>query len=717
MSKTLVVVESPKKAKEIQKYLGSEYVVRASYGHVVDLVSTQNNRLGVDINNNFKPTYGIIPDKKDKIAAIIDASKGADKIYLAQDDDREGMAIAWHIAKVLKTTTPTYRVIFREITKRGVKEGIANPHNIDKNVFDAQQARRVLDRLVGFLVSPLVMEMLGPNLSAGRVQSVALRLIVDREREIENFKPEEYWSITTTLAKKQLLSDKFVARLVNKVTNKSDATKIKNDLDSDSYQITDVVGEEKQKKPFPPLTTASLQQAASRKYKLSSDRTMKAAQGLYESGLVTYIRTDSIRCSPESVNELRTWLAANKYDVPDKPTFYAAKGNAQDAHEAIRPTSVEVLPASINLSEDEKNVYGLVWERFVASQMKPALYDTVVVTVKSSSGHILKANGRVLKYKGWLEIMGEVKDEDDQEGKLPILTKGDVVVLVPPKVKAEQKFTQPPPRYKNHSLVHELEHRGIGRPSTYASIIAKVTDRNYVEKKGDTFYATDLGKKVVDVLVKFFDFMQYQYTAEMEDQLDKIAEGKLDYLGMMNSFFPKFKEQLKKADNSNDNDFGINCWVCNSNMRLKHGKFGYYMACADYPECKTSKSCEVIDGKPVFKERTDVKLVDGVVCPKCSSGMAVKDGKFGKFYACIKYPRCTGSGKIPSGVKCDKCGFDMYVTIFSGVSKLACTGYPACRNIKELPDGFVLNWVDPKTIQKKKNKIIQKVLKPSRKTT
>lgn len=718
MSKTLIVVESPKKAKEVQKYLGKDYIVRASMGHVVDLISTPRNRLGVDVENGFKPFYAVIPEKKDKLAAIIDAASLVDQIYLASDPDREGEAIAWHISDHLKGKKPIRRVLFQEITKAGVKAGLDKVQDLDKNLFDAQQARRVLDRLVGFMVSPFLMDVMGGSLSAGRVQSVTLRLIVDREREIENFKPDEYWSISAALAKPETLDDKFVARYHGKVTNKADATKIKSDLDNDTYDIIEVVAEEKAKSPFPPFTTAKLQQAASRKYKLSADRTMKAAQSLYESGIVSYIRTDSVRSSPESIASVRDWLLDNGHQVPSKPNHYAVKSNAQDAHEAIRPTDVETLPSEkSNLSEDERKVYQLVWERFVASQMKPALYDTLAVTIRSSSGHVLKATGRTLKFKGWLEIMDFKDKEDDDQGKLPNLKKGDVVILVPPKVKAEQKFTQPPPRYKIHSLVEELEKRGIARPSTYAAIITKVTDRQYVEKKADTFYATELGKKVVDLLIQFFDFMQYQYTAEMETQLDQIAEGKLDYLGMLGSFFPKFKDQLRKADSMNEKNYGINCWICSKTMKLKHGKFGYYMSCSDYPNCKTTRSCEIVNDKPVFKESgSTAPVVDGVSCPKCSSTMTIRDGKFGKFYSCTKYPKCNGSAKVPSGHKCDKCGYDMYITVFDGVSKLACMGYPHCRNIVELPEGTPLNWIDPKTIQsKKKNKAVEKILNPSRK--
>lgn len=701
--------------KTIQKYLGSEFVLRASLGHVKDLVSTPKNRLGVDIENDFKPSYAVIPEKKDKIGAIMDAVSQVSQIYLASDPDREGEAIAFHIADLLKTDKPVHRVHFHEITKKGVNAGIANLMKLDKNLYDAQQARRVLDRLVGFMVSPFIMECFGPSLSAGRVQSVAVRLVVDREREIENFKPEEYWSITTALAKPTKLTDSFIAKFVNKVTNKTDATKIKSDLEKDTFEIIEVVAEEKKRTPFPPLTTSKLQQAASAKYGIPAARTMKAAQSLYESGVVTYIRTDSVRCSPDSISSVRDWLAEAGYDVPKKPNFYATKGAAQDAHEAIRPTDVSRQPAKFGGSEDEQKVYTLIWERFVASQMEPAVYDTLAVTVRSSSGHILKANGRVLKYQGWLAVTADFDSSEDNDVKLPSLEKGDVVVLVPPRVKAEQKFTQPPPRYNDGSMVKELEKRGIGRPSTYATIMTKITDRAYVEKKKNTFFATDLGKKVVDKLVQYFSFMEYKYTADLEEKLDQIGQGELSYLAMLNNFFPDFKNQMEKAYSSGETDYGIQCSKCGKAMRLKHGKFGYYMSCNDYQTCKTNFSCDLVDGKPVFKDRKKVETVNGVACAKCSAGMIIRDGKFGKFYSCSKYPKCNGSAKIPFGKKCGKCGTDMHVTIFSGENKLACMGYPACKNIEPLPSDAKVDWVDPKTIQtKRRPRSVEKVLKPNK---
>lgn len=719
MSKTLIVVESPKKARELQKFLGDKFVIRASQGHVADLICTPQNKLGVDIEHDFKPCYATIPEKRDKLAAIVDAAKSCDNILLASDPDREGEAIAWHLADALqKVNVPKKRILIYEITKSKVLKAISEPLDLNANLYDAQQARRVLDRLVGFMVSPYVIDKVGPNLSAGRVQSVAVRLIVDREREIESFIPEEYWSINSTLAKPSALTEKFSAKYVAKVTNKAEATKVKKDLEEDTYEVIEVVTEEKPKKPEAPFKTSTLQQVASRKCSINSTRAMKAAQSLYESGLITYMRTDSVRSAPEALEEVRNYIEKKGWEIPKTATIYVAKESAQDAHEAIRPTSIMNDPAKMAFgSDDEKNIYTLIRDRFIASQMKPALYNTVAVTVKTSSGHILKTHGRTLKFKGWLEVIDETRSKGEEENvKLPPLKKGDALCLVPPKVKVDQKFTQPPSRYKNHSLVQTLEEKGIGRPSTYAAIIQKVTDRAYVELKKDTFHATELGKKVVDALSSHFDFMKYEYTSAMEDQLDQIESGKISYLQMMNGFFPIFKAQLRKADRSTEKDYGIPCWVCKQPMRLKHGKFGYYMACFDYGEgCKTSKSCELIDGKPVFKEHYNSNIVDGTTCPKCQAEMVVRDGKFGRFYSCSKYPKCNGSAKIPSEEKCEKCGSFMYITIFDGINKLACLGYPDCKNIVELPDHLKTDWINPKELQEKKQtKAMKKIMNVSR---
>lgn len=711
-TKTLIVVESPAKAKTIVKYLGPDYVVRASFGHIIDLASGGKSGIGVDIDNKFKPKYAVIPDKKDKLNAIIDAASEAKQIFLASDPDREGEAIAWHLAESLESTgKPIKRVLFHEITKTAILKAVANPGDLNADLYDAQQARRVLDRIVGYLVSPFLINSLGPGCSAGRVQSVAVRIIVDREREIENFKPDEYWNITTCLAKPTTLTESFIAKYSNKVTDKKTAEKIKGDLDKDTYEISEMEEKEKKRNPYPPLITSSLAATAAGRYKFPAAKTMKAAQTLYEAGLITYMRTDSVRSSPESITACREWLGKNSHGVPSKANVYTSKGNTQDAHEAIRPTDVYKLPSSVFVSEDEQKVYKLIWERFVASQMNPALYDTVSVTVKSSSGHLLKANGRILKYKGWLEITGDADDDDEGEAKLPILKKGDKLILVPPKVKAEQKFTQPPPRYSEKTLIKELEKRGIGRPSTFAAIMSKITDRSYVSKKSDMFIPTDLGKKVVDNLVKHFHFMEYKYTAEMEEQLDKIADGKLDYLNMLQAFYTPFSTQLKGAYSSNEKDYGFKCDKCQEPMRLKHGKFGFFMACANYPTCKNTFSCEMIDEKPVAKANLELQIVAGVTCPKCGSGMSKRDGKFGPFYSCSTYPKCNGSAKVPFGKKCDKCNNEMYATVFSGELKLACMGYPNCKNIEPMPKNSKVNWIDPQSIKPKPlNKSVKKAL-------
>lgn len=713
MAKILIVVESPKKGREIQKYLGSDYLVLASAGHIADLISDAKNKLGVDIDNDFQPHYVLIPEKREKVNLIIDAASTAKAIFIASDPDREGEAIAFHIAEAIKKKAkgPIKRVMFNTINKQGIQDGINNPLELNQNLYDAQQARRVLDRLVGFMVSPFVSTKLNSKLSAGRVQSVALRMIVDREREIESFVPDEYWSIGSNLGKGG--KDPFFAKIMEpRITNKKDADDIKKKLTESTYKVTNVVKEEKPKKPQPPLETATLQQFANRKFGLSSAQTMKIAQSLYESGLVTYIRTDSTRSAPESIEEVRKWLRDHKFSIPSDPAIYSAKKNAQDAHEAIRPTNVNTGPNEVNLTGEEKKVYSLIWEQFVCSQMLPALYDTVAVTVKSSSGHVLKAHGRTLTSKGWLEIAGDT-GEKSKDTVLPPLEIGDELSLVTPKVKAEQKFTQAPSRYTDESIVNELKVRGIGRPATYAATVQKITDRGYVEKDKKFFMASSLGKQVCDVLVSNFEFMQYQYTADMEDKLDLIAEGQDTYVGMMKNFFPHFRQELRKAHQGCQTDFGFRCPKCASVMWLKHGRFGYFLFCSDEDSCKTTQSCEMVDGKP---QLTDVhpiqRTIPGTSCPKCSREMYVRDGKFGKFYSCSYFPKCNGNAKIASGVNCDKCGSSTNLTLYKGEEKLVCMAYPHCHNAMDIPKGFVSQWKDPRDIDApEKTPAVRKVLK------
>jgi len=708
-AKTLFIVESPAKARKISKFLGKDYIVEASGGHVSDLSTDGKNNLGVDIENNFKPKYVIIPDKKDRIRVLIKCASQASHIMLAADNDREGEAIAFHLAEILKKTKlPVSRVTFQQITKDAVLKGIKNARDLDKDLYDAQQARRVLDRIVGFSVSPFLIKKFGPNLSAGRVQSVAVRLVVDREREIEAFVPEEYWSITAALAKKSS-KEGFIAKYAKKVTDSKTAAKVKKDLDGDSYSVKSVTQQEVKQKPHPPLITSSLASFAAGKYKFSAAKTMKAAQSLYEAGLITYIRTDSVRCDPDAISACRQWLDSNNYDKPAKPNAYATKKAAQDAHEAIRPTDIENTPKNVYLSGDEQKVYTLVWEKFVASQMNPALYDATAVVVESSSGHELKANGRVLKYKGWLEIMDDLDGKKDNA--LPNLAKGDDLDLIPPKVKSAKKATKPPPRFTERRLIEELEKRGIGRPSTYAAIMSKITARNYVERKSNAFIPTDRGKKVIDSLVDFFEFMKYEYTASMETQLDKIAEGSLGYVKMLTGFYNPFKVQLKKAYSSNNKDYGFRCDKCGNDtpMYLQHGKFGFYLSCANYRDgCKNSISVEMKGDKPVIKN-TRGEIDDDVKCPNCKSGMVKMDGQFGPFYSCSEYPVCRGKRKVPYGKKCPECKDELYATIWQGDSLLFCMGYSkGCRYREPLKE----NLANPKRLVKKTiPKQIKKMLK------
>ena len=706
-SKILLIVESPAKAKTISKYLGKDYVVCASQGHIFDLATDGPGNFGVDVENGFKPKYVVIPDKKDKIKAIMKAAEDCSEIYIASDPDREGEAIACHLAEALKKfKVPIRRVEFHEITKKEINKAILSPRDMDLNLYDAQQARRVLDRIVGFSVSPYLINKFNDKLSAGRVQSVALRLVVDREKEIKDFKPEEYWSITAALAKTGT-TEKFVAKYNNKITDGETAKKIKSDLDNDSYSISDIKEVEKQKKPLPPLITFSLAAAASGHLRLSAAKTMQLAQKLYEAGLITYMRTDSVRCSTDAVDAARQWLKDNNHDCPDKPNVYTNKDAAQDAHEAIRPTDITKLPGEIYLDEDERKVYRLIWERFVASQMNPAVFDTMDISITSSSGHKLKAHGKSLKYNGWLEIIKDF-DENDEDVKLPPLSKGDDLSLVPPKVKADQKYTQPPPRYSEKTLIEELKKKGIGRPATYVAIITKISDRNYIEKKGGSFIPTEKGIRIVNLLVENFKFMDYTYTSEMEDQLDIIAAGKLKYVDMLTNFYTPFKVELRKAVSSDSKDYG-KCAKCGESLVLKHGKYGYYLACCNYPDCKTTMSCDLVDGKAV--PRKGKPPVDASIkCPKCGAGMIKKSGKFGEFFACSKYPKCNGNRKVPFGKKCPECNSELYATVFQGDSVLFCMGYPECKHRESLPKGTVSN---PKELCPSYNlpKQVKKVIK------
>ncbi len=587
----LVIVESPAKAKKIQSFLGDDYVVMASYGHVCDLAKTGKNNLGVDVDNNFKAKYVISADKTSVIDNLINQSIKSKNIYLAADIDREGISIAIHVKRYLESSgKPFFRSGFVEITRDAVIDAINNPIPLDMNLFKSQETRRILDRIIGFMASPLLIKHFNQTLSSGRVQSVVTRMIIDREEEIASFKPEQYFNIHINL--KNSLSESFSAKFEPKVTAKSQADQIKLQLSdpSTTFSVYKIDSKEKKEKAPPPLITSKLQQIMARKHSFAAERTMKAAQNLYEFGYVTYIRTDSVRSSEKSIESVRNWLKKNNYDVPAKPNQYDTSGASQDAHECIRPTNMSNDPANVNLNQDELKVYETIWNHFVASQMKPAIWDTLEVKVRASSdkSHTFKASGKALKYKGYLEVLGM---PSDSKIDIPNLNNNEKLSLVDNKsIKIEEKFTQPPPRYSEATLLNELEKRQIGRPATYAEILKKIANRKYVEKKGNTYYATPLGKQVTELLVRHFPFMDYQYTADMEKQLDEIAAGRADNVEVLKKFYNDFTTQLNNA--YNECGGVVICEKCNGQMveRINKKDNSKFLGCRNWPNCRNSKS-------------------------------------------------------------------------------------------------------------------------------
>jgi DNA topoisomerase-1 len=570
--KSLVIVESPAKANTINKYLGADYVVKASLGHVKDL---PKSKLGVDPDNDFEPVYELIPGKEKVVRELKTAAKSVGRIFLAADPDREGEAICQHLKEILDgTKADIYRVLFNEITPKAIKHAIENPGRINKKIVDAQQARRILDRLVGYQVSPLLWDKVRRGISAGRVQTVALRLIVEREREIQAFVPEEYWSITARLAAQ--LPPEFDAKLAKikgktaEIKTQKDAERVLQNLKGAAFNVESVVTKEKKRSPVPPFTTSKIQQDASRKLRFSVKKTMMIAQKLYEGielgdegriGLITYMRTDSTRISDEALQMVRSYVSdmyGSAY-LPEKPVMYKSKKDAQDAHEAIRPTFVGRTPDDLRpfLSDDEFKLYKLIWTRFVASQMNPAIYDQTSVEI-SAKDYLFRASGRVLKFDGFLKVYEETADEDiarpedEQDITLPQLAQGET--LRPVEITPRQHFTEPPPRYTEASLVKTLEEKGIGRPSTYATILTTIQDREYVLKDQGKFRPTELGTVVTDLLVRHFaEIFDVQYTARMEEELDEVEEGKMTWVEALDEFYKKFQKDLKKATKNMDN--------------------------------------------------------------------------------------------------------------------------------------------------------------------
>jgi DNA topoisomerase-1 len=642
-SKSLVIVESPGKIKKISSYLGDSFIVKASVGHIRDLsVGDKSCPLGVDINNKFYPKYKMLPDKKDVIQSILDVAKECDTIYVASDADREGEAIAWHIKYYLEqclSKKDIKRIKFNEITKPALLKAIKNPEEFSTELFDAQQARRVLDRIVGFMGSDFLRNKFNENYSAGRVQSVAAKLIVDRDKDIENFKPEEYWNISSILSKDDI---KFSVKYTGKINNQKDAEKIRQDLIKDSYKVHSVDAKTKKRNPLPPLITSTLQQLSSAKLGFSVKKTMDVAQSLYEGGWITYMRTDSVSLSPDSVTAARAFLVREGHEVPPKVNTFSGRDSAQNAHEAIRPADPTKKASQLFSTEDEKKLYHLIWQRFLASQMMPAVYDTLSLTIKTSSGHVLKANGRTLKSEGWLALCQDNKFDkmdDDEDVSLPNLNNGDQLKYE--NIIVEQKFTQPPSRYGEASLVKELEKRGIGRPATYASIIETIKGRNYVELKGKIYKSTETGRIVIDKLSDNFKFMNFDYTADMENKLDSIAEGKLTYVDMLKEFYDSFNNEYIEAKKKNTSFTQISCPICGSRTILKNGYRGSYVKCENEASCNGTISVEINEDGVLSIKKEDIVLAEGVKCALCGDKVQLKIGKYGSYYKCIK-PNCVG---------------------------------------------------------------------------
>ncbi|MGC2658339.1 MAG: type I DNA topoisomerase, partial [Bryobacteraceae bacterium] len=697
MAKSLVIVESPTKAKTIGKYLGKQYVVKASLGHIKDL---PKNDLAVDVDNDFKPKYEVIEGKKKLIAELKQAAKGVDSIYLAADPDREGEAICWHLKEELepkKSDKPAvFRVMFNEITANAVKKAFDKPMQVNVHLVEAQQARRILDRLVGYKISPLLWDKVRRGLSAGRVQTVALRLIVEREREIRAFEKEEYWTLDVALnAKKPPVLTARLSKRNNetpKLGDEATTSGIVADLDDADYTVVSVATREKRRNPVPPFITSTLQQESSRKLRFSVKRTMMLAQGLYEGkeignegsvGLITYMRTDSTRVSEDALTEVRAMIGeryGTEY-LPGTAIIYKSKKDAQDAHEAVRPSSVLRTPESVEgfLAEDELKLYRLIWMRFVASQMMPAVFDQTTIEVsaqgKSNADYLFRATGSVPKFNGFLKVYQEGKDtidEDDEElkHKLPAVTEGEQLKFK--SIHPEQHFTEPPPRYNEATLVKKLESDGVGRPSTYASILSTIQDREYVKKEGGKFVPTELGMVVTDLLLESFNnLFDVKYTARMEEELDEIEDGKIEWQTAMADFYGRFQKDLEHAARHMtdikrmEKPTDLICEKCGKPMVIKWGKHGSFIACTGYPECTNTRELTV--DLPDIDKADLTEQDEQEYCENCGRPMVLKKGRFGQFFACSGYPDCKTTKQIGGEQrkdvqleeKCPQCGSNL----------------------------------------------------------
>lgn len=705
--KSLVIVESAAKAKTINKFLGRKYVVRASFGHVRDLPKKE---MGIDIEKGFKPKYVVIRGRGKTLSELKSEAKKSEKVFLAPDCDREGEAIAWHLTEYLGIPEDkVYRVTFNEITEKAIKKAFEKPGNISMDKVNAQQARRILDRIVGYELSPLLWKKFWRGLSAGRVQSVAVKLIAQREKDIQAFKPEEYWQIEADVHPETDKDGFFTVELKKidgedfRIPNEEEAKKAVGEIESSTPKISSLEKKERLDKAPPPFQTSTMQAAASTNLRFSASKTMVIAQQLYEgidvgeegpTGLITYMRTDSLNLSTEAVAEARKFIETRygREYLPDKPNTYKSKKSAQEAHEAIRPTSLEYPPEKVEkyLSPDQAKLYGLIWNRFVACQMAPAVFDVTTIDVEAGK-YLLRATGRITKFKGHLLVTGVGNKKEDLE--FPEVAEGDMVVFK--EVRPSQHFTKPPDRYTEASLVRMLEKEGIGRPSTYAPIISTIRQRKYVELKKRRFHATELGMLVTDKLVEHFPkIMDTEFTAHMEEELDEVEEGKMDHVKVLDEFYNLFGESLKKAADemkgiNEDPEVveGVTCEKCGSPMVYKYNKRGKFMGCSKYPDCKNTMSVDAEERVP------DVETEEK--CEKCNSPMVIRTGRFGKFLACSAYPKCkntrsiTEDGEIEPPVeideKCEKCGADMVVKKGRMGQFLACSAYPKCKNTKEMP--------------------------------
>lgn len=740
MAKSLVIVESPSKARTIKKYLGRDFRVEASSGHLVDLPSSS---LGVDIQNDFKPKYTVIKGKTKYLENLKKASRDAEKVYLASDPDREGEAIAWHIANRLNLWDKVHRVLIHEITEAGIRDSMSRPLEIDKDRFESQQARRILDRIVGYQVSPVLWKKVRKGLSAGRVQSVALRFVVDREREIQNFKPREYWTLDA-LVKRTADPDEdaFTASLhmflgkKAKIENAQQSEEIVSAISGKDFVVGSIEKKERKRRPLPPFITSTLQQDSSKKNRFSVKKTMSVAQGLYEGvelgsegpvGLITYMRTDSVRASDNAVAEARSFISQNYGGtyIPKRPNVFKVKKSAQDAHECIRPTFPSRHPDELRqfLTEDQYKLYSLIWKRFIASQMTPAVYDQTRVDITAGEA-VFRATGNVMKFPGFTAAYEEATEKEENNGadknskkdenkRLPELSEKDVLSLL--KLDPKQHFTQPPPRYSESSLVKELEEKGIGRPSTYASILSTIQDRGYAERQKGRFVPTSLGFSVNDFLVEGFPgIMDEEFTARMESDLDRVEEGEVHWVELLRGFYDGFSKSVIRAEEEIEGrkveiPTDIECDKCEASMVIREGRYGQFLSCPRYPECKNAKNfTRGEDGEIIVGKKTDPEICDDIECDKCGAPMVIKEGRYGQFLSCSKYPDCKNpkeftrqdgrivikqkeAPEVREDVKCEKCGKPMVVRRSRRGQFLGCSGYPKCKSTLNLDkDGNIV---------------------------